>query len=96
MLTLWLADKFLMRWLVKKNSAIMPWTDTMMKDEKRQFVVLATIGCRFLLNVLSPKLLKELDLTEGRTTGIPTIQKKLRENGSPKATWPLVNGENCE
>ena len=30
--------------------------------------------------------LKELDLTEGRATGIPTIQKKLRENGSPKAT----------
>lgn len=29
--------------------------------------------------------LKELDLTEGRATGIPTIQKKLRENGSPKA-----------
>lgn len=29
--------------------------------------------------------LKELNLTEGRATGIPTIQKKLRENGSPKA-----------
>ena len=29
---------------------------------------------------------KELDLTEGRATGIPTIQKKLRENGSPKTT----------
>ena len=28
-----------------------------MKNEKRQFVVLATIGCRFLVNVLSPKLL---------------------------------------
>lgn len=32
------------------------------------------------------EFLKELDLTEGRATGIPTIQKKLRENGSPKAT----------
>ena len=30
--------------------------------------------------------LKELDLTEGRATGIPTIQKALRENGSEKAT----------
>lgn len=30
--------------------------------------------------------LKELDLTEGRATGIPTIQKALRENGSPSAT----------
>lgn len=30
--------------------------------------------------------LKELDLTEGRATGIPTIQKSLRENGSPSAT----------
>lgn len=32
------------------------------------------------------EFLKELDLTEGRATGIPTIQKKLRENGSPRAT----------
>lgn len=30
--------------------------------------------------------LKELDLTEGRATGIPTIQKKLKENGSERAT----------
>lgn len=30
--------------------------------------------------------LKELDLTEGRATGIPTIQKSLRGNGSPKAS----------
>lgn len=29
--------------------------------------------------------LKELDLTEGRATGIPTIQKSLRDNGSEKA-----------
>lgn len=28
----------------------------------------------------------ELDLTEGRATGIPTIQKSLRENGSEKAS----------
>lgn len=31
------------------------------------------------------EFLKELNLTEGRATGIPTIQKKLSENGSPKA-----------
>lgn len=31
--------------------------------------------------------LKELDLTEGRSTGIPTIQEKLAENGSPRATF---------
>lgn len=30
--------------------------------------------------------LKELDLTEGRATGIPTIQKALKENGSMPAT----------
>ena len=30
--------------------------------------------------------LKELDLTEGRATGIPTIQKALRDNGSMAAT----------
>ena len=32
------------------------------------------------------EFLKELNLTEGRATGIPTIQKKLEQNGSPKAT----------
>ena len=29
--------------------------------------------------------LKELQLTEGRSTGIPTIQNELRKNGSPRA-----------
>ena len=29
--------------------------------------------------------LKELDLTEGRSTGIPTIQEELKKNGSPRA-----------
>ena len=32
------------------------------------------------------EFLKELDLTEGRATGIPTIQDELKANGSPKAT----------
>ena len=31
------------------------------------------------------EFLKELDLTEGRATGIPTIQEELRKNGSGKA-----------
>ena len=31
--------------------------------------------------------LKELDLTEGRSTGVPTIQAKLAENGSPRAIF---------
>lgn len=31
--------------------------------------------------------LKELDLTEGRSTGVPTIQEKLAANGSPRATF---------
>lgn len=30
--------------------------------------------------------LKELGLTEGRATGIPTIQDELKKNGSPRAT----------
>ena len=30
------------------------------------------------------EFLKELELTEGRATGIPTILKELRENGSPE------------
>ena len=29
--------------------------------------------------------LKELELTEGRSTGIPTIQRELKKNGSPRA-----------
>jgi ATP-dependent DNA helicase RecG len=32
------------------------------------------------------EFLKELDLTEGRATGIPTIQKALAENGSKPAS----------
>ena len=31
-------------------------------------------------------LFKELDLTEDRSTGVPTIQEKLATNGSPRAT----------
>lgn len=31
--------------------------------------------------------LKELDLTEGRSTGVPTIQEKLTANGSPRAIF---------
>jgi len=30
--------------------------------------------------------LKEMDLTEGRSTGIPTVQDELQKNGSPRAT----------
>lgn len=32
------------------------------------------------------EFLKELNLTEGRATGIPTIQSELKKNGSPAAT----------
>jgi len=32
------------------------------------------------------EFLKELDLTEGRATGIPTVQEELEANGSPRAT----------
>ena len=35
--------------------------------------------------------LKELDLTEGRATGIPTIQRELKNNGSPTATIQTDN-----
>lgn len=35
--------------------------------------------------------MKELDLTEGRSTGVPTIQKKLAENGSPRATFETTD-----
>jgi ATP-dependent DNA helicase RecG len=35
--------------------------------------------------------LKELDLTEGRSTGVPTIQEKLATNGSPRATFETTH-----
>lgn len=35
--------------------------------------------------------LKELELTEGRSTGVPTIQLKLEENGSPRATFETTD-----
>lgn len=35
--------------------------------------------------------LKELDLTEGRSTGVPTIQTKLAENGSPRTIFETTN-----
>ena len=35
--------------------------------------------------------LKELDLTEGRSTGVPTIQAKLTENGSPRAIFETTD-----
>ncbi len=33
------------------------------------------------------EFLKELDLSEGKSTSIPTIQEELRNNGSPKARF---------
>jgi len=35
--------------------------------------------------------LKELDLTEWRSTGVPTIQEKLAGNGSPRATFETTD-----
>lgn len=35
--------------------------------------------------------MKELDLTEGRSTGVPTIQAKLAENGSPRAFFETTD-----
>ena len=36
-------------------------------------------------NLRLGEFLKELDLTEGKATGIPTIQEELEANGSPQA-----------
>lgn len=43
------------------------------------------LRCRRYRNRRLGDFLKELELTEGRSTGIPTIQKELRENGSAPA-----------
>lgn len=44
------------------------------------------LRCRRYRNRRLGEFLKELNLTEGRATGIPTIQKSLRDNGSGRAT----------
>ena len=45
-----------------------------------------TLRCRKYHNRRLGEFLKELELTEGRATGIPTIQRKLKDNGSASAT----------
>ena len=45
-----------------------------------------TLRSRRYRNRRLGEFLKELNLTEGRATGIPTIQSELRRNGSPAAT----------
>ena len=45
-----------------------------------------TLRCRKYHNRRLGEFLKELELTEGRETGIPTIQRKLKDNGSASAT----------
>ena len=42
---------------------------------------------RYYRNRRLGEFLKELGLTEGRSTGIPTIQNELAKNGSPAATF---------
>lgn len=42
---------------------------------------------RYYRNRHLGEFLKELSLTEGRNTGIPTIQRELAHNGSPAASF---------
>ncbi len=42
---------------------------------------------RYYRNKRLGELLKELDLTEGKSIGVPTIQEELRKIGSPKAKF---------
>ncbi len=42
---------------------------------------------RYYRNKRLGEFLKELDLSEGKSTGVPTIQEELRKNGSPKARF---------
>ena len=51
-----------------------------------------TLRSRRYRNRRLGEFLKELDLTEGRATGIPTIQKALAENGSAPATIDTDEG----
>ncbi|MCM1498855.1 MAG: HTH domain-containing protein [Clostridium sp.] len=42
---------------------------------------------RFYRNRRLGEFLKELDLSEGHSSGIPTIQEELEKNGSPRAEF---------
>lgn len=44
-------------------------------------------SARYYRNKRLGEFLRELDLSEGKSTGIPTIQEELRKNGSPKAMF---------
>ncbi len=44
-------------------------------------------SARYYRNKRLGEFLKELDLSEGKSTGVPTIQEELRNNGSPKARF---------
>lgn len=47
----------------------------------------STIFSRRYRNRRLGDFLKELDLTEGKATGIPIIKKSLRDNGSPQVEF---------
>lgn len=47
--------------------------------------------CHHYRNRRLGDFLKELDLTEGRSTGVPTIQAKLAENGAPRAFFETTD-----
>lgn len=44
-----------------------------------------TLRCRKYRNRRLGDFLKEMELTEGCSTGIPTVQEELQKNGSPRA-----------
>ncbi|MCR5797471.1 MAG: winged helix-turn-helix transcriptional regulator, partial [Eubacterium sp.] len=50
-------------------------------EEGKRFV------SRYYRNRRLGDFLKELDLSEGHSTGVPTIQEELEKNGSPKAIF---------
>ncbi len=52
-----------------------------------------TIRARRYRNRRVGEFLKELDLTEGRGTGIPRLQKALKDNGSPPAVFDVDDPE---
>ena len=56
------------------------------RDYREWEPVVITVEPQGYRNRRLGEYLKELDLTEGRSTGIPTIQNVLENNGSPRAT----------
>ena len=79
----------------KINPYYLPRTEPLEVDRKDIIVIWCPSGIQKGQRIVSGyyrnrrlgEFLKELSLTEGRNTGIPTLQRELAHNGSPAASF---------